>query len=143
MSKPLTTADLIFSTQSLDLSSTLYSLKRSALSVHNRLSSIIHDSQFVCSVADAYGLPLVANERCGSWYIPLDKKGGSVYFKSTDGHMNEWGFSMRRLNLHFLDVVCKWNGYVMVNCVARDLVLKAAALLSWTRRGEERVSRMS
>ena len=54
----------------------------------------------------------MANERCGSWYIPLEKKVGSVYFKSTDGHMNEWSFSMRRLNLHFLDVVGKWSGYV-------------------------------
>ncbi|KAF2205176.1 hypothetical protein GQ43DRAFT_437295 [Delitschia confertaspora ATCC 74209] len=118
-STPLTTSDLIFPTQSLSLSSTLHSLKRSALSIHNRLSSITKDSEFTGSVADAYGLPLVANERCGSWYIPPERKGGSVYFKSTDGHMNEWSFSMRRLNLHILDVVGKGNGAVVVDSTRR------------------------
>jgi tRNA A64-2'-O-ribosylphosphate transferase len=105
MSRPLTQSDIIFPTQSLNFSTTLQSLKRSALSITNRLTSIKSDSSFAISVAQAYNLPLVANERCGSWYIPPDKKGGSVYFKSTDGHMNEWSFNLRRLNLHLLDLV--------------------------------------
>jgi tRNA A64-2'-O-ribosylphosphate transferase len=111
-SSALTTPDLIFNTQSLNLSSTLHSLKRSALSTHNRLASIYEDSVFVESVADAFKLPLVANERCGSWYIPPEKRAGSVYFKSTDGHTGEWGFNMRRLNLQFLDLVSRAGGYV-------------------------------
>lgn len=105
MTRPLTQSDLIFPTQSLNFSATLQSLKRSALSITNRLASITADSSFVTSVAEAYDLPLVANERCGSWYIPPEKKGGGVYFKSTDGHMNEWSFNLRRLNLHLLDLV--------------------------------------
>lgn len=91
-------------------SSTLSSLKRSALSITNRLNSITKDSEFVARVAAAYDLPLVANERCGSWYIPLQLKTGSVYFKSTDGHMGEWAFSLRRLNLQLLDVVSRHGG---------------------------------
>lgn len=110
MARPLTESDLIFPAQSLSLSSTLHSLKRSALSITNRLHSISSDSQFIISVSEAYGLPLVANERCGSWYIPTDKKAGSVYFKSTDGHTNEWSFSMRRLNLQLLDLVGSFGG---------------------------------
>lgn len=111
MARPLTQSDLIFPTQSISISSTLQSLKRSALSITNRLSSISADSEFVASVSVAYGLPLVANERCGSWYIPPEKKAESVYFKSTDGHTGEWGFSLRRLNLQVLGTVGKFGGY--------------------------------
>lgn len=54
--------------------------------------------------------PLVANERCGSWYVRPEAKGASAYFKSTDGHDNAWKFSTRRLNLHLLDVIGKHDG---------------------------------
>ncbi|KAF1939311.1 hypothetical protein EJ02DRAFT_408790 [Clathrospora elynae] len=121
MSQILTEADILFPhlSNTPNLSSTLSSLRRSTLSTHNRLSSIISDSAFVTSVANAYDLPLVANERCGSWYIPPSHKTGSVYFKSTDGHMGEWGFSLRRLNLQLLDVVEKWGGAVVVDSTRR------------------------
>jgi tRNA A64-2'-O-ribosylphosphate transferase len=121
MDKPLSEADIIFPhlSNTPNLSSTLSSLRRSTLSTHNRLTSIILDSFFVTSVAAAYSLPLVANERCGSWYIPPDQKTGSVYFKSTDGHMGEWSFSLRRLNLQLLDVVKKWGGAVVVDSTRR------------------------
>ena len=33
------------------------------------------------------------------------EKAGSVYFKSTDGHVGEWGFSLRRVNGHLLGVL--------------------------------------
>lgn len=117
MSQPLSEADIIFPhlSNTPNLSSTLSSIKRSTLSIHNRLNSIIFDSEFVNSVADAYGLPLVANERCGSWYIPPSKKTEGVYFKSTDGHMGQWSFSLRRLNLQLLDVVEKYGGAVIVD----------------------------
>lgn len=112
MTRPLTQSDLIFPTQSLNFSTTLHSLKRSALSITNRLSSISADSAFVSIVAQAYGVPLVANERCGSWYISPENKVESVYFKSTDGHMNEWSFNLRRLNYQVLNVVNTYGGYV-------------------------------
>lgn len=54
--------------------------------------------------------PLIANERCGSWYVPPDQKSGSAYFKSTDGHERAWKFSTRRLNLHLVDLVEKNDG---------------------------------
>jgi tRNA A64-2'-O-ribosylphosphate transferase len=121
MSKLLSEADILFPhlSNTPNLSSTLSSLRRLALSTHNRLTSIISDSSFVTSVGSAYSLPLVANERCGSWYIPPGQKSGSVYFKSTDGHMGEWGFSLRRLNLQLLDVVEKWGGAVVVDSTRR------------------------
>ncbi|KAF1851173.1 tRNA A64-2'-O-ribosylphosphate transferase [Cucurbitaria berberidis CBS 394.84] len=121
MSQPLKEADIIFPhlSNTPNLSQTLSSLRRSTLSIHNRLASISTDSDFVTSVAVLHSLPLVANERCGSWYIPPSLKSESVYFKSTDGHMGEWRFSLRRLNLQLLDVVEKWGGAVIVDSTRR------------------------
>ncbi|KAF2474077.1 uncharacterized protein BDR25DRAFT_332277 [Lindgomyces ingoldianus] len=119
MSRPLTTSDLIFPSQSHSFSTTLHSLKRSALSIHNRLSSISQDSEYILSISEAYHLPLVANERCGSWYIPLEKKSSSAYFKSTDGHMNEWCFNLRRLNLQILEPIATNGGCVIVDSTRR------------------------
>ena len=98
--------DIIFSPASQVLKQALSELKRSNLTIHNRLQSIYQDSKFVVSVSEAYNdAPLIANERCGSWYIDPAVKGGSAYFKSTDGHFGEWSFSLRRLNLGVLEIV--------------------------------------
>lgn len=107
-----TASELIFSEQANhNFSKTLGELKRSTLSIRNRLESIQHDAVFAREVADAYGRPLIANERCGSWYIDPELKGGSAYFKSTDGHTGVWKFSSRRLNLHLLEIIGKNDGY--------------------------------
>jgi tRNA A64-2'-O-ribosylphosphate transferase len=99
-------SDLIFPEQANhSISKTLGAIKRSTLSVHNRLQSILEDAAFARRVAQAYGRPLIANERCGSWYIDPEHKGGSAYFKSTDGHTGVWKFSSRRLNLHLLEII--------------------------------------
>lgn len=107
---PVSIASLQFPSAALSVSQTLSSLKRSALSVTNRLRSIDADAHFVEHVAEYYDLPLVANERCGSWYIKPDRKACSVYFKSTDGHSGEWKFSTRRLNLQVLSVAREYGG---------------------------------
>jgi tRNA A64-2'-O-ribosylphosphate transferase len=108
-----TESDLIFSEQANhNFSKTLGELKRSTLSVKNRLQSIQQDAAFAQKVAEAYHRPLIANERCGSWYIDPATKGGSAYFKSTDGHTGVWKFSLRRLNLHLLETIVRHDGYV-------------------------------
>lgn len=107
---PSSIEGLIFPTASENFSKTLTALKRSTLSVQNRLRSIEADSKFIEGVADVCGLPVVANERCGSWYIPPAEKHGSVYFKSTDGHQGQWRFSTRRLNLHLLEIIGEHDG---------------------------------
>lgn len=120
--------DDLFSNQP-SISSLLTQLRRSTLTPHNRLKSIHADADYVAHVASAFSTshrdpesgkrkrrrrrrPLVANERCGSWYIPPEKKDGSAYFKSTDGHERAWKFSTRRLNLHLIDVIEENDGYV-------------------------------
>lgn len=115
-----TTSDLIFSEQANhNFSKTLGELKRSTLSISNRLQSIQQDAAFAQRVADAYCRPLIANERCGSWYIDPEHKGGSAYFKSTDGHTGVWKLSTRRLNLHMLEIIGQRDGCIVVDSTRR------------------------
>ncbi|KAL8847301.1 MAG: hypothetical protein Q9221_007646 [Calogaya cf. arnoldii] len=116
---PELAASLIFPLASQNIAKTFSALKRSTLSVSNRLSSIHDDSLFVQQVANHYKLPLIANERCGSWYIPPERKAGSAYFKSTDGHQGQWSFSTRRLNLQLLDLVAQQEGCIIVDSTRR------------------------
>ena len=109
---PTSVSSLLLPSASQSFSGTLSSLKRSTLSITNRLHSIHYDSLFVQNVASNYNLPLVPNERCGSWYIPPEQKVGSAYFKSTDGHWGQWSFSTRRLNLQILDIIGRSGGWV-------------------------------
>lgn len=128
-------SDIIFPSQESSISTNninkiLGDLKRSNLSITNRLRSIQKDADFVEEVAAALAggagvgdddddeedgarrqrRPLVANERCGSWYIRPGLKGASAYFKSTDGHTGQWKFSTRRLNLHLLPIIERCDG---------------------------------
>ncbi|KAL9131177.1 MAG: hypothetical protein Q9217_000830 [Psora testacea] len=107
---PTSTSDLLFPLSAQNFSTTLSAVKRSTLSTSNRLHSIYKDSRFVEQAAEVYGFPLIANERCGSWYIPPERKASSVYFKSTDGHSGQWAFSTRRLNLHLLGITGEAGG---------------------------------
>ncbi|KAK5166090.1 tRNA A64-2'-O-ribosylphosphate transferase [Saxophila tyrrhenica] len=116
---PLDPANLIFPSAHHSISSTLTTLSRSHLTVSNRLRSIKHDAEFVEAVSSIYQLPLIANERCGSWYITPELKAGSAYFKSTDGHFGQWGFSLRRLNLGVLEVVGRQGGCIIVDSTRR------------------------
>ncbi|KAG0126529.1 tRNA A64-2'-O-ribosylphosphate transferase [Tuber indicum] len=97
------------------------SLRTQTRSLRNRLTSITTDSQFVLSVAAAYALPLIPNARAGDWYVPPEHRGSntSAYFKSTDGHPGQWGFSLRRLNLHILERVGRCGGVVLVDSTRR------------------------
>lgn len=106
-------SELIFTTgPSHNFSHILGELKRANLSLTNRLRSIEQDASFVAEVAEAFGRPLVANERCGSWYVTPEAKAASAYFKSTDGHTGQWAFSTRRLNLHLLRLIGEHDGLV-------------------------------
>ncbi|KAL2760744.1 hypothetical protein ACRALDRAFT_2039319 [Sodiomyces alcalophilus JCM 7366] len=111
---------LIFpsSAEQTSLSHLFTDLKRANLSIHNRLRSILQDAEFVREVASRRR-PLVANERCGSWYVRPAEKTASAYFKSTDGHTSAWKFSTRRLNLHLLELVGQCDGCIIVDSTRR------------------------
>ena len=66
---------------------------------------------------------IIANERCGSWYVPPNSSNttttissNSCYFKSTDGHVNVWDFSLKRLNLSLLEQTLVVDG----GCILMD-----------------------
>lgn len=81
-------------------------LRRESRDIASRLLSIRHDVLFVDAVVDAfYPLPLVANLRCGAWYTRPERTVGTAYFKSTDGHMHQWQFSLKRANLHLVPII--------------------------------------
>jgi len=40
------------------------------------------------------------------------RKGNAAYFKSTDGHNNNWSFNLRRPNLHLLPILVQHGGCV-------------------------------
>lgn len=153
----LTQSDLHFlSSTQPSLSSVLSTLRRSNLTIHNRLRSCLADAEFVLRVRAAFnpplpernaqekahdgeGLasserPLIANERCGSWYIRPRDKGGSAYFKSTDGHERAWKFSTRRLNLHLVELIERCDGVIIVDSTRRGKRAYAPFYSQWSTR---------
>ncbi|KAI8051944.1 tRNA A64-2'-O-ribosylphosphate transferase [Syncephalis plumigaleata] len=85
-------------------------------SIYHRLHSINYDIKFITELVELFPtLPVIANERCGSWYVPPHKKAASAYFKSTDGHHGEWCFSLRRANLHILPMIAQHQGCLIVD----------------------------
>lgn len=118
---PTKLADLVLNDSSLNpsLYASLRSIRKSTLSITNRLTSVLADAEFAKQVSEHFQLPLIANERCGSWYIEPTDKVGSAYFKSTDGHHGQWDFSLRRLNLQLLPLLGKYGGAVVVDSTRR------------------------
>ncbi|KAG6865111.1 hypothetical protein C0991_005011 [Blastosporella zonata] len=98
-------------------SSVLQALRRESLDIYNRLHSIADDASFVAHVHDFYStIPLVPNLRCGAWYAdPLIASSIPAYFKSTDGHNNNWGFNLRRPNLHLLPLIVQRQSIILVD----------------------------
>ncbi|KDR76419.1 hypothetical protein GALMADRAFT_140055 [Galerina marginata CBS 339.88] len=84
-------------------------LRKETLDIYNRLHSIQEDVAFVNQVHKAYpNTPLLPNLRCGSWYTdPEIATDTPAYFKSTDGHFNNWSFNLRRSNLHLLPLIAE------------------------------------
>ncbi|KAJ8606660.1 hypothetical protein MRB53_040796 [Persea americana] len=72
--RPTGPSDLNFSSAHTNINSVVTELKRDKLSIRNRISSIVKDAAFVENVQKHLQLPLIANERCGSWYIRPEAK---------------------------------------------------------------------
>ena len=91
--------------------------------LRNYLLSISQDHAFLetfISAAQVYyssAYPVFANQRNGVWY--RDQWHGLCYFKSTDGHYNNWNFSLTRLNLHLLCSAEKSGGMIIVDSTRR------------------------
>lgn len=92
-------------------------LRKDDRSLKNRIASILLDNQFLESevIPTFPNFPVIPNERCGTWYCDPRKYDKTCYFKSTDGHINEWNFSTRRLNFHLLPLLKDHSGIVIVD----------------------------
>ncbi|KAF8554921.1 initiator tRNA phosphoribosyl transferase [Imleria badia] len=92
-------------------------LRKDSQSIFNRVHSIAEDAAFVGHVHVHYNdLPLIPNMRCGAWYTdPEIASAERAYFKSTDGHTNNWSFNLRRPNLHILPLIAEHAGLVLVD----------------------------
>ena len=128
---PTTLADLEYQTHLPNLYQSMKDLKKTTLSLQNRFRSIKQDAEFVTDAHEAFTpngtkLPIIANERCGSWYVPPSRKHGSAYFKSTDGHYGQWGFSLRRLNLQLLSIIGKHQGSIIIDSTRRGKTMPDA-----------------
>ncbi|KAG6335831.1 hypothetical protein ID866_3267 [Astraeus odoratus] len=97
----------------------LAEIRKESLDIYNRIHSIDEDAGFVREVHRYYrDLPLVPNMRCGAWYVDPDVYQASshrAYFKSTDGHTNNWSFNLRRPNLRILPLILQHGGIVLVD----------------------------
>ncbi|VFQ64968.1 unnamed protein product [Cuscuta campestris] len=90
------------------------SIKQKHNSLYNALRSIYEDSIFVGEISELWPeLPLLANLRCGLWYSP--KFHSTCYFKSTDGHTNNWSFNTSRLNLHVALLAGQRGGCMIID----------------------------
>ncbi|KAK9906569.1 hypothetical protein WJX75_004349 [Coccomyxa subellipsoidea] len=93
-------------------------LKKQESGLYNCINSVIEDVSFVKEIANLYpSLSLLANLRCGLWYAP--DCAGTCYFKSTDGHYGNWGFSNTRLNLHVAQLAAQEGGCLIVDATRR------------------------
>uniref|UniRef100_A0ACD6AHS8 Uncharacterized protein n=2 Tax=Avena sativa TaxID=4498 RepID=A0ACD6AHS8_AVESA len=95
-------------------------IKRRESTLYNALRSVADDAAFVAEIAALWpALPLVANLRCGLWYTQPRTLAATCYFKSTDGHAGNWGFSTARLNLHLALLAGERGGCIIVDSTRR------------------------
>jgi len=100
------------------LNQLLRHLKKQEVGLYNCVNSVLGDVCFVKEIANIYpSLSLVANLRCGLWYAP--NCSSTCYFKSTDGHYGNWGFSCTRLNLHTAQLAARERGCIIVDATRR------------------------
>lgn len=94
----------------------------------NRLKSIYYDSIQVSEIkAKIIDSQIIANLRCGKWYCS-EPNVKTCYFKSTDGHNNQWDFNTRRLNINVLELILSNVPNIIVDATANHRKIYPDAL---------------
>ena len=99
--------------------------RKSAYKARHRLLSIDHDvtslvqQRLNLPIPNTHQWPWIPNRQCGSWYLPPSS---SVYFKSTDGHVGTYAFSLKRLNLHLIEQLHEFGGCYLVDSSVRKIL---------------------
>ena len=106
-----------------------HSESKTIRSARNRLFSIRYDVIHFCRPMITENpilcnLPIVANERCGLWYsYPLmTNNSASCCFKSTDGHVGTWNFSLKRLNLNVVRILCTHKACIILDASTSKVI---------------------
>ena len=105
----------------------LLSIHRDANCLSSRLLRQRRTGTFGDFLPDcASSWPVVANQRCGSWYVMPSSFSptSSCYFKSTDGHVGTWNISLKRLNLSLINTIVEndHEGCFLVDSSVRKLL---------------------
>jgi tRNA A64-2'-O-ribosylphosphate transferase len=89
----------------------------------NRDASLLTKHQLAPLIPNTGTWPWIPNKQCGSWYLPETLTDITpVYFKSTDGHVNTYNFSLKRLNLHLIEVLHEFGGCYLVDSSVRKIL---------------------
>lgn len=91
-------------------------VRRASASLYARLRSIERDARRVLHLHATLAprLPLYGNVRAGAWYAP-GAAARRCFFKSADGHYNQWRVCARRPNIPFLRDAVRAGGAVVVD----------------------------
>ncbi|PXF47116.1 tRNA A64-2'-O-ribosylphosphate transferase [Gracilariopsis chorda] len=115
-----------FSTAAYDQNQVLKSLRKVEHGLRARFLSISHDANTALRLCQALfpttRIPLFANARAGSWYVPPVIQDSPTYtaaFKSADGHYGQWSSSLRRPNIHVLQAAIQFGAVVLVDVTRR------------------------
>ena len=98
--------------------------RKLAFRARHRLHSIDRDAanlkQNQC-VAPLSSYPIIPNKHCGAWYLSSPAQDGVIaaHFKSTDGHVGTYNFSLKRLNLPLVQLLSVKGGCVLVDSSTR------------------------
>ena len=101
----------------------LLSIDRDTKDLKKRILSALH-----CNTNDnkiqQHHWPWLPNKNCGLWYLSGDVSSNNteVYFKSTDGHVNTYAISLKRLNIQLLELLHKFNGCFLVDSSVRKIL---------------------
>ena len=100
----------------------LLSIDRDTKDLKNRILSTLHTVDGN-KIQQHHQWPWLPNKNCGSWYLePTSSNATEVYFKSTDGHVNTYAISLKRLNIQLLELLHKFNGCFLIDSSVRKLL---------------------
>jgi len=100
----------------------LLSIDRDTKDLKKRILSALHNNTDDNKIQHHHQWPWLPNKNCGLWYLEPLSITTEVYFKSTDGHVNTYNISLKRLNIQLLELLHKFNGCFLIDSSVRKLL---------------------
>lgn len=99
--------------------------RKLAFRARHRLHSIDRDAVNLkqnqrAAPLSSFQFPIIPNKHCGAWYLSSrNDVEAAAHFKSTDGHVGTYNFSLKRLNLPLVQLLSQRGGCVLVDSSTR------------------------